>query len=139
MVLLAELLIESRVEEIARAREWLSERARVEGFEDKDVNNIGLAMSEACANVIKHAYGEQPGNPIKLRLAIDTSRLILSICDQGEKYDPDSYTPPDLSKPQDGGYGVFLIRNLMDEVHYDSSSERGTSLTLVRHRSSTQG
>lgn len=138
MVLLAELLIESRVEEIARAREWLSERTREEGFEYKDVSNIGLAMSEACANVIKHAYGEQPGNVIKLRLAIDARSLILSIYDQGEKYNPESYAPPDLSKPQDGGYGVFLIRNLMDEVHYDSSSGRGTTLTLVKHRSSPQ-
>ena len=138
MALRAELLIDSRVEEITRAREWLSERASKEGFLDKEVSNLGLAMSEACANVIEHAYRGQPGNVIKLRLTIDETNLILMIYDYGEKFYPETYALPDLNEPQEGGYGVLIIRNLMDEVHYDTSNERGTILTLVKRRSNAR-
>ncbi|MDP9427136.1 MAG: ATP-binding protein [Actinomycetota bacterium] len=135
MGLRAELRIDSRVGEITRAREWLIGHARTEGFSEKEVYKFGLAMSEACANIIKHAYGGQPGNPIDLRLVINPRSLILAIEDRGEKFDLAGYAPPDLTEPHEGGYGVFIIRSVMDEVDYDTSGQRGTILTLVKRRS----
>ncbi len=128
------MLIDSRVEEVARAREWLSERAGAEGFSDREVHKLGLVVSEACVNIIKHAYHGQPGNPIELRLSIDETNLVLTLRDVGDKFDLEEYEPPDLSEAHEGGYGVFIIRSLMDEVEYDTSAERGTTLTLVKHR-----
>ncbi len=133
----AELLLDSRLEEITRARQWLTEHASAQGFSDKEVRNLGLVVSEACANVIKHAYGGRAGNPIELRLTIDERSLTLKICDTGVKFDLEGYQPPDLSEPHEGGYGVFIIHSLMDEVEYDSSQERGTTLTLVKNRPSS--
>lgn len=133
----AELLIDSRLEEITRARRWLTKHASAQGFSAKEVRNLGLAVSEACANVIKHAYGGQAGNPIELQLAIDRHSLVLKIRDTGIKFDLEGYQPPDLSEPHEGGYGVFIIRSLMDKVEYDTSAERGTTLTLVKNRSSS--
>jgi serine/threonine-protein kinase RsbW len=130
----AELVVESRVEEIARARHWLSEQARAAGFSDKDINNFGLVISEACANVIKHAYRGQPDHPIELQLSVDDTKLVLAIRDLGVKFDLAKYTPPDLTEPHEGGYGVFIIRSLMDEVEYDTSGEQGTTLRLVKYR-----
>lgn len=134
MGLRAQLVIDSRVEEVARAREWLVSLASTEGFPDSDVRGLGLVVSEACVNVVKHAYRGGPGNPIELRLDIDERRLVLEIADEGEKFDLRSYSPPDLSEPHEGGYGVFLMRSIMDEVDYDTSGERGTTLTLVKRR-----
>ncbi len=131
----AELGIDSRVEEIARARQWLSEHVRAAGFPPQQINEFGLVLSEACANVIKHAYQGQPHHPIALQITIDESKLALSIHDLGTKPDLRSYTPPDLDRPQEGGYGIFIIRSLMDEVDYDVSAELGTTLTLVKYRS----
>ncbi len=133
----AELIIDSRLDEITRARQWLTQYASAEGFSDKAVRNLGLVVSEACANVIKHAYCGQAGNPIELRLSIDESALVLKIRDIGAKFDLEGYQPPDLSEPHEGGYGVFIMRSLMDKVEYDTSAERGTTLTLVKHRSSS--
>jgi len=131
----AELLLDSRIEEIACAREWLKELTSAEGVLDNDVSDLGLAMSEACANVIEHAYRGQPGNPIKLRLNIDETDLVLTIHDHGEEFDPESYAPPELGEPHESGYGVFFVLSLMDKVHYDTSAERGTTLTLIKRRS----
>ncbi len=138
MGLRAELVIDSRVEEVARAREWLSELARTEGFSDKDVRGLGLVVSEACVNIVEHAYRGQAGNPIELRLAINDTRLVLQILDEGKRFDLQSYSSPDLSEPQEGGYGVFLMRSIMDEVDYDTSGEGGTVLTLIKRRTGPQ-
>lgn len=135
----ADLVLESRVGEIARARRWLTDHARASGFRDDELNSLGLVMSEACANVIKHAYGGEPDHPIELDLTIDDTRLVLSIRDHGAtQFDLARYTPPDLDEPHEGGYGVFIIRSLMDEVSYDTSAERGTTLTLVKYRRSPE-
>jgi anti-sigma regulatory factor (Ser/Thr protein kinase) len=135
IVLRAELLLDSRIEEIARAREWLKELTSAEGVLDNEVSDLGLAMSEACANIIEHAYRGQPNNPIRLRLTIDETSLVLTIHDRGEKFDLESYVPPELGEPRESGYGVYFVLSLMDKVHYDTSAERGTTLTLIKRRS----
>ncbi len=132
----SELLIDSRVEEVARARKWLSDHAAAEGFSDGDVRKFGLALSEACVNVIEHAYRGEAGNPIELELTIDDEALKLTIRDSGAAFDLERYDPPDLSEPHEGGYGVFIIHSIMDEVTYDTSGQRGTVLTLVKRRPS---
>lgn len=131
----ADLVIESRLEEIARVRRWLSEHARAAGFAAKEAGNLSLVATEACTNVIRHAYGGEPHHPIELRLSIDETRVVLSIRDFGAKFDLRAYVPPDLDQPRAGGYGIAIIRSLMDEVEYDTSGEQGTTLTLVKYRS----
>jgi len=131
----AELVIESRIDQVARARQWLIEQARAAGVSERQIRELGLVVSEACANVIKHAYQRELGHSITLQLDIDQSKVVLCIRDHGEPFDPDSYTPPNLDEPREGGYGIFIIRSLMDEVHYDTSCDEGTILTLVKYRS----
>jgi serine/threonine-protein kinase RsbW len=130
----AELVIESRIDQVARARQWLSDQARAAGVPERQIQEMGLVVSEACANVIKHAYRGELGHQITLRLDIDQSKVVLSIRDCGAPFDPESYIPPDLDEPREGGYGIFIMRSLMDEVHYDTSCNRGTTLTLVKYR-----
>ncbi|MBI3969552.1 MAG: ATP-binding protein [Chloroflexi bacterium] len=127
-------MIESRLDQIASIRQWVSEHARANGFSDREISGLMLAVSEACANVVKHAYHSQPGNPVELDLIIDDAKLELRIRDYGEPFDLRSYQPPDLTQSHEGGYGVHIIRSLMDEVRYESAGERGTILTLVKRR-----
>ena len=129
------LHIDSRMSEVTRVRNWLGEYAKAEGFSNEEVRKLALVVSEACVNVIEHAYGGRPSNPIDLSLAIDDERLVLKIRDVGSKFDLADYQPPDLSEPHEGGYGIYIMRSLMDRVEYDTSDERGTTLTLVKLRS----
>jgi serine/threonine-protein kinase RsbW len=130
----SELLLDSRVEEVARARDWLSQQAAAGGFSDSEVRKLGLVLSEACVNVIEHAYGGEAGNPIELLLSIDNEALRLTIRDFGARFAVEDYEPPDLSEPHEGGYGVFIMHSLMDEVKYDTAGQQGTVLTLVKRR-----
>jgi serine/threonine-protein kinase RsbW len=128
-----DLRIESQFSELARARAWVSERARAAGMSEQAANEIRLAVSEACANVIEHAYRGEPGHVIDLHLEIDAVRLLVTIRDHGEPFDLHAYRPPDLDTPQVSGYGVFLIRSLMDEVRYETPERGGGTLTLVKY------
>ncbi len=130
----SDLTIESRMEEVARARRWLTRHASDAGFPEDEVRRLGLAVSEACTNVIRHAYGGEPGKPIELHLEIDETSLKIRIRDLGRRFDLTGYEPPDLSEPQEGGYGILIIRSVMDSVEYDASTGEGTTLTLTKHR-----
>jgi serine/threonine-protein kinase RsbW len=131
-----DLRIESRLDELARARAWVVDHAHAAGMPEQVVNELRLAVSEAVANVIEHGYHSEPHHIIDLHLAVDETRLVLTIHDDGEPFEVQAYQAPDLDQPHEGGYGVYLIQHLMDEVHYDTSAGGGTTLTLVKyHRS----
>lgn len=129
------LVIQSRLDAVAGVRHWAAQRVRAARFDDEAVFAVELALSEALANVIKHAYGGREDQEIRLLLVVDDEKLSLTIRDFGEKFDMANYAAPDLDAPSAGGYGVFLMHQLMDEVTYDTSPEKGTRLTLVRYRS----
>lgn len=128
------LVIDSRTEEIVRARDWLAEQAIRAKFSRETVGDLKLALTEAVSNVVCHSYDSEPGHQIILSLSVDDEALILTIRDFGRPFDVSLYQPPDLNKLHEGGYGVFLIHSLMDQVDYDTSSGAGATLTLVKRR-----
>ena len=134
MLAFSELVIDSQVDELARARGWLTEHAHAADVEERMLQEMHLVLSEACANVIRHAYKGQAGQPIELHVAIDDEKVVLQIRDQGIPFDAAAYKPPDLDEPHEGGYGVFIIQSLMDEVNSDTSSGVGTTLRMVKYR-----
>jgi serine/threonine-protein kinase RsbW len=119
---------------IDAARRWAAERARSAAVADDTISEVELALTEALSNVISHSYEGHPGENLQLSLDIDESRLALGIRDRGKPFEPQRYQPPDLDEPAAGGYGVFLIEELMDEVNRQPLRDGGTLVELVRYR-----
>ena len=67
-------------------------------------------------------------------VTIDETKFNLNIRDFGQKFDKSRYAPPDLDIATEGGYGVFLIEQMMDEVIYIDPTGPGTELNLVKYR-----
>ncbi len=132
------LVIDSRLESIASVRHWAAQQAYDDGFDAKSVSDIELAVGEALANVVQHAYAGQAGHEIHLYLTIDETKFSLTIHDFGRKFDLTTYTPPNLEIPTESGYGVYLIQQAMDEVTYNISAPQGTQLDLVKYRPGSQ-
>lgn len=84
------------------------------------IYNIQLAAHEACTNIVSHAYQGQPGGRIAITLTVahDPKRLILEFQDTGRSFELGSAPTPDLSQAHVHGYGLFLMRSLMDEMSY---------------------
>ncbi|MBE2220076.1 MAG: ATP-binding protein [Anaerolineae bacterium] len=88
---------------------------------DRDtlIYNIELAVHEACANIVEHAYAGLSGRiEVAFTLVEEPRRFIVELGDNGRSFDLSTVSAPDLTKPQTGGYGLFLVHQLMDKVDY---------------------
>jgi serine/threonine-protein kinase RsbW len=128
------LTISSRTAAIDDARTWVTGYLVPAGASADAVWAIEMAVTEALANVIAHAYGGDESQPINLSLQLHADRLELEIVDFGEPFDESTYTAPDFTKARPGGYGVHLITELMDEVERTGIPDGGTRLRLVKRR-----
>lgn len=93
---------------------------------------VELAVIEACTNVIRYAYGPGSSGKLGLFLRRTGSGLEILILDQGAPFDPTRVAPPDLTAPKEGGYGIFLMRQIMTEVRYARRGSRWNCLLLAR-------
>ncbi len=94
--------------------------------------NFRVGLMEALANAVLYGNREDPGKRIRLEIAFLRYSIEARVTDEGPGFDPetvpDPTTPENIERP--GGRGLFLMRNLMDEVRYN---EAGNSVTLVLH------
>ena len=110
------------------ARAWLAAIASGAGFDSGEVHDVNLALSEACANAHRHAYAGRRDGVIEIDASWDLEALRIRVRDHGVRFDPEAWRPPDLDDPTEGGYGVFLIRNLMDDVRF---RDEGSGMEVV--------
>jgi serine/threonine-protein kinase RsbW len=129
----------AKFEYLDEIREFVGEIARKGGFSDKDVYNIQLATDEAASNIIEHAYEGVKDGILELSCGMESDAIKIILVDHGEPYDPDSIPMPDLkadlSERKIGGLGIFLMRKLMDEVHYESHPNKNSNiLTMIKRK-----
>lgn len=128
------LSVESRVEAIDAARTWVTERVRAAGANDDTVGEIELALTEALANVIEHGYEGDETQKIEVGVEVEADRLRVSVRDWGRQADAAAFESRDLDDPGEGGYGVFLMEQLMDDVSREPQPDGGTLLILTKQR-----
>ncbi len=127
-----------RFESLAGIRKFVSEAASNAGFDDKDIYAVELAVDEACANIIEHAYGGEGKGEIICTCNDINIGLEIILRDDGKRFDPEGVSPPDFSveldKLEPRGAGLFLIRNMMDDVDFKFSKEAGNELRMVKRK-----
>jgi len=121
---------------VTRVRMWVSGVARLLGADEQAAFDFALAVSEACTNVVRHAYAGQSEGRLIVTARRIGRRIIFRVRDFGAKFDPQKVRSPDLhGEPSVGGYGIYLMRRVMDRVYYGTGHPEGTELMLVRCRS----
>lgn len=127
-----------RFESLAGIRKFVSAAAEEAGFDDKEIYAVELAVDEACANIIEHAYGGEGNGEIICICNDINNSLEIILKDDGKQFDPAGVTPPDFSieleKLQPRGAGLFLIRNMMDDVDFKFSKDLGNELRMVKRK-----
>lgn len=94
--------------------------------------DILLATDEAAANAVAH--GQSPGGNglVRLRVSTDGTCVVVAISDEGSGFDPENVEMHRLpSLTSQGGRGLFLVKELMDEVQIDAT-ETGTLIEMKR-------
>jgi serine/threonine-protein kinase RsbW len=119
-------------------REFVAQIAREGGFTEKEIYSLQLAADEAASNIIEHAYEGISDADFDVTCDMYGETLIITMRDTGRPFNPSNVRQPnlkaDLSERKIGGLGVYLMRKLMDEVHYISNPRTGNLLTMIKHR-----
>jgi anti-sigma regulatory factor (Ser/Thr protein kinase) len=128
----------AKFEYLDEITEFVGQIARAGGFGSKDVDNIRLAADEAVSNIIEHAYEGVKNGVLEISCGVKDGAITIIMVDYGESFDSSAIPLPDLkadlSERKVGGLGIFLMRKLMDEVHYESRRDKSNVLTMIKRR-----
>ena len=131
------LQVPSSTENLALIREFVGNIAQQSGMDEKDSGKLELAVDEACANVIEHAYGHDITKEVIIRASLDDKTLRIDVEDTGRGFDPNTVDQEKLDemihRRRTGGLGMRLMKTLMDEVHYEIEPGKKNELHMVKH------
>ena len=133
----ADIELEGRSEHLGTVTAFLHAFWRAEGLPEDAVFPFELSLEELFMNVAMHGT-DDPGSPptVHLRLRHERDRVEVIFRDRGTAFDPLTLPPPELSDDVDartvGGLGVFLVREMMDEVDY-RHEDGWNSLRIAKH------
>jgi anti-sigma regulatory factor (Ser/Thr protein kinase) len=105
------------------------------GFSEPEGSRTVLAFDEACSNIIKHSCGGDPSIKIDITFYISSDELKTRIRDFGKcgkDFDIEKYSNKDLKEIKPGGFGVNIIKCVMDKVEYSSCPEEGNVLLMSK-------
>ncbi len=102
------------------------------GLGEEAIDDVRIAIDEACSNVIKHAYGGDTSRTILIRFRKSQKGFEVWIEDEGKKVEPESIEGRDLDDIRPGGLGVHLIKRAFDIFAFDQRKKKGNRLRLVR-------
>ena len=128
-----ELRIPSKAEWVAVARLAVAAVASRLDFSIEDIEDVKLAVAEACTNCIQHAAGS---DQIEIVCERAPGGLTVRVRDNGRGTRPEAIQSRRVEETRVGGLGVFLIRSLMDTVEYDVHPDCGTNLVMTKKVSS---
>lgn len=118
---------EARIESLPVALEAVVGSAEAAGLSPARAMQVELALEEALANVVHHAYGDE-GGPLDLSCGADDGTFLVEISDDGPPFNPldvkESAVEGDIDDLEPGGLGIFLILKLADEATYRRESGR---------------
>jgi serine/threonine-protein kinase RsbW len=126
------LSIPSELRLLPLARRFVESVCQAGGLDQAATNAIVLAVNEATGNVIRHAHRDQPTTPLHIECRLLADGIEVSIIDQGPAFDLNAVPHLDPGEVRVGGRGVFLMRQLMDELSTQPGSQGGNILRMIK-------
>lgn len=132
------LHVPSSSENLAMIRSFVSEIASRAALREDESALLAVAVDEACANVIEHAYGHDASKQVTVRATIDEEQIRIDVIDHGKGFDPSIVKTKDprqlIKERASGGLGMGLIQRIMDEVRYHVVPGEKNELKMVKKR-----
>ena len=104
------------------------------GLSPSEVGRVELCVEEVVVNIINYAYPEGEEGFVRMECSNERDAVIIKIEDAGIAFDMSQKEDPDISSDAEdraiGGLGVFLVKELMDEVIY--SREENLNVLVLR-------
>lgn len=127
------LTIPAKPEYITLGRLALTGIARLRPVSTEVLGDLKLALTEACTNSVRHAYGEGAGL-VHIVYELHSDRLVVEVSDSGEGFDPPTGRADlDTDELAEGGLGIAIIEALSDELEIGEGDDGGSRLRFVKH------
>ena len=116
------------------AMECAASMAKKMGFTEDRIEDLKTAVAEACLNAIEHGNKMDTNTKVGITLTVEESKLQVSVKDQGKGID--QILTPRIENKIEGkdrsrGWGIFLIKSLMNEVSFEPSPEGGNIIKMI--------
>ena len=116
------------------AMECAASTAARMGFSADRIEDLKTAVAEACLNAIEHGNKLEKGTRVGITLTVEESGLHVSVRDEGKGLG--EVPAPDLEQKMEGkekkrGWGIFLIKSLMNEVSFEAPPEGGNVVKMM--------
>lgn len=124
--------VPGKAEYVGTIRMAVSCLANSAGFDVEAIEDIKVAVSEACSNAVCHG---RPGDAADYEVfcELGEDRLVVSVIDRSGGFDFCSYEEPALDCPKENGLGLYIIKALMDEVDIFTEMGIGTRIKMVKY------
>jgi len=116
------------------AMECAASMAKKMGFTEDRIEDLKTAVAEACLNAIEHGNKMDTSTKVGITLTVEESRLQVSVKDEGKGIN--QVPTPSIESKIEGedkprGWGIFLIKNLVNEVTFEQDPEGGNVTKMV--------
>ena len=112
------------------------------GFGESEADSIAVAVDEATTNVIQHAYAGETDHEIEVQFDPEGDSLDVMILHDGTPLEEVPLPELDLDRlvaeRRKGGLGLFLMRQVMDRVDYETSDSGQNMCVMVRYKQRSQ-
>ncbi|SCY63111.1 ATP-binding protein [Alkaliphilus peptidifermentans] len=126
------LSIPNKPEYVSVVRLTVAAIANRMGFDIEKIEDIKVAIAEACTNAITHGKKDDQEN-FDIEFILKEKKLTMIVCDSGRGCITDEINIPDLNNLKEGGLGIFIIKSLMDEVEIASDIGKGTIIRMSKY------
>jgi anti-sigma regulatory factor (Ser/Thr protein kinase) len=129
------LVVPSDPRFLSIARTAVGEVSAICGLSEAASQGVTLAIDEALANIIRHAYKNRHDQEMELDCHVSADRIVFRLVDQGEPPDPDRICGQPLNDASLSGRGTHLMKAIMDEMCYEQVAGKN-ELRLVKNLAS---
>jgi serine/threonine-protein kinase RsbW len=130
------LSINSEMKNLTLVSDFITDVARNLSLNGDETFAVQMAVDEACANVIEHAYAGRQNGQVSIICQLLNDEVIVTIRDSGRMFDPQAVPRPDIHAPIEerdaGGLGLYLMEKLMDQVKFEFDPEKGNKLVMKK-------
>ena len=130
------IILANDISEISRLYEFVEEVGNDFELSPDIVFNLNLVLEEAVVNIINYAYPKEEHESIYLSARMHEGSIILVLTDTGKEFDPTAAPEADVTLSADdrqiGGLGIFLIRQIMNEVKFERVEGKNVLTFLKR-------
>ena len=138
----ATLITTSALDELAGIRAFVAEfctRWSSPPLADEPAAALQLAVNEAVTNIMKHAYGGRADGRIDIEACDYADHIDISLRHRGKDFRRSDVVLPNFDGTAEGGFGIFIIEQSVDDVRYSSDGKGNHEIVLKKYKTSKEG